>query len=116
MDKRNNRKDKSTATSRASARRRKRLRNRGRIGVMMIGIVVVLFGVVFMIQISDSKSRLEELKQQEQELVAQRDEQLKLEETLQEKKIYVQTKRYVEEIAKRIGLVYPDEIIFKPKE
>ena len=30
---------------------------------------------------------------------------------------YVQTKKYVEEVAKeRLGLVYPDEILFKAKE
>ncbi|MDE7156566.1 MAG: septum formation initiator family protein [Lachnospiraceae bacterium] len=35
-------------------------------------------------------------------------------EELEAQKIYVQTKQYIEEMAKKLGLVYPDEIILKP--
>lgn len=36
---------------------------------------------------------------------------------IQEKKAYVQTKKYIEEMAReKLGLVYKDEIIFKAKE
>lgn len=34
----------------------------------------------------------------------------------EERKVYVQTKKYVEEVAKQIGFVYPDEVIYKPQE
>ncbi|MGN0383355.1 MAG: septum formation initiator family protein [Eubacterium sp.] len=92
------------------------MRNRGRLGIMMISIVVILFGVVLLIQISDSKSRLSELTVRESELIEQRDEQLAVQEELEEERVYVQTKMYVEEVAKKIGLVYPDEVIFKPED
>ena len=36
-------------------------------------------------------------------------------EELEERRVYVQTKKYVEEIAKKIGFVYPDEIVYKPQ-
>lgn len=36
-------------------------------------------------------------------------------ESIEEYKKYVQTKKYIEEIAKqKFGLIYPDEIVFKP--
>lgn len=36
---------------------------------------------------------------------------------LEQKKAYVQTKEYIEDIAKRyLGLVYPDNVIIKPNE
>ena len=34
---------------------------------------------------------------------------------LEELRVYVKTMKYVEERAKQLGLVYPDEIIYKPK-
>ena len=38
-------------------------------------------------------------------------------EQIEEYRKYTQTKAYVEEVAKeRLGLVYPDEILFKAKE
>lgn len=37
--------------------------------------------------------------------------------SLDEYKKYVKTKKYVEEIAKeKFGLIYPDELVFKPTE
>ena len=34
---------------------------------------------------------------------------------LQNLKVYVKTMKYVEDKAKELGLVYPDEILYKPK-
>ena len=48
------------------------------------------------------------------------DKQAKLEkeqEDLEEEKVYIQTKKYVEEVARnKLGLVYPGEIIFQPEK
>jgi cell division protein FtsB len=50
-----------------------------------------------------------------QELSQKIAEQESRSESLEEYKKYVQTKKYVEEIAKeKFGLIYPDELIFKP--
>ena len=37
-------------------------------------------------------------------------------EALEEEKVYIQTQKYIEEKAKSIGYVYPDEIILTPEE
>ncbi len=75
-----------------------------------------MFCAVLLIQISSSKETLSELTLQEEQLEEERDEQLAICEELEEQAIYVQTKMYVEEVARDLGLVYPDEVIFKPDE
>ena len=35
---------------------------------------------------------------------------------LKEKEDYVKTDEYIEEMARKMGLVYPDEVIFKPED
>ena len=55
--------------------------------------------------------------QQEEELLAQISEEEERTQEIEELKKYVQTKKYVEEVAKeRLGLVYEDEILFKATE
>ncbi len=57
-----------------------------------------------------SAARISELKDN----IDQQEEQAK---EIQEKKAYVQTKKYIEEMAReKLGLVYKDEIIFKAEE
>ena len=59
----------------------------------------------------------ESYRQQEEELLAQIAEEEERAEEIEELKKYVQTKKYVEEVAKeRLGLVYEDEILFKAEE
>ena len=54
---------------------------------------------------------------QEEQLMAQIAEEEQRSKDIEELGKYVQTKKYVEEVAKeRLGLVYPDEILFKAKE
>lgn len=51
----------------------------------------------------------------EQELSQKIAEQESREDSLEEYKKYVQTKKYVEQVAKeKFGLIYPNEILFKP--
>lgn len=49
-------------------------------------------------------------KQEEYEKESERTQQL------EEQRIYVQTKKHVEEEAKKLGFVYPDEIVLKPAQ
>lgn len=57
-----------------------------------------------------NESRIDELSQQIAEQESRSD-------SLDEYKKYVKTKKYVEEIAKeKFGLLYPDELVFKPTE
>lgn len=82
---------------------------------LIIGVVAV-FSTVIVINIHSSNKTLKELKEQESKLQAQYDEQLKLAEELEKKEVYVKTNAYIEEQARKIGLVYPDEVIFKPED
>lgn len=51
----------------------------------------------------------------EEALMQQLDQEKNRAQELEEYKVYVQTKQYVEEVAKqKLGLVKPDEILLKP--
>lgn len=85
----------------------------------MIGITCVL--VMFIVGTSFNSYNLGQkraaLLEKEAELKAQIEEQENRKQELVELKKYTQTKKYAEEVAKdKLGLVYEDEIIFKPKE
>lgn len=82
----------------------------------MISVIVICFGAIMYVQIKDSQDELTTLKRQEQRLEAQYEKEQKRSDSLEERKVYVQTKKYVEEVAKQIGYVYPDEIIYKPQK
>jgi len=49
-----------------------------------------------------------------QELTQKMEEQEARSISLEEYKKYIKTKKYIEQVAKKYGLVYPDEIVFKP--
>lgn len=105
-----------TATARAS-KRRKRKRNRSSLfSISLIMVMMLLFTVAIGHNIHKSKRTLKELESKEAKLIEQKEEQLDLREELEKRAVYVKTKAYVEEMAKKLGLVYPDEVIFKPEE
>lgn len=105
-----------STTYRISARRKKQRRRRSLISVFGVLAVVVIFCTVLFVQISSSKQELAELAEQESELSEELDEQIALSEELAEQEIYVQTKQYVEDVARDLGLVYPDEVVFVPED
>jgi cell division protein FtsB len=41
---------------------------------------------------------------------------LQISENLKDKEQYVHTDEYLEEMARKLGLLYPDEVIFKPED
>jgi len=78
--------------------------------------VLVLFAVISYnsVELQAEKRALEKQK-------AELEEQLQTEQErsgeLEEKKAYMQTVRYIEEVARKVlGLVYPDETILRPEE
>lgn len=76
--------------------------------------MVIVFGAVMFLRTKEAEAEINNLEQKKQALEMElKEEQLRTKE-LEERKIYVQTKLYVEEMAKKLGLVYPDEIIYKP--
>lgn len=83
--------------------------------------LVILTVLCLLLVASFGKLRLqrknEAYQQQKEELLAQIEEEEERTGEIEELKKYVQTKKYVEEVAKeRLGLVYEDEILFKASE
>lgn len=91
---------------------------RGKNVINSIAVVLIMLGFVgiMMYQIHNLRDENAELGAKEAAYQQTYDKELERTETLEEQKIYVQTKEYIEEAAKKLGFVYPDEIIFKPAE
>lgn len=102
-------------TKKSKALRKKRQKRSNIIAmVLVIGVVLVLSVVIW-----NGKQALaaknEDYIQKKTELTAQIAEQETRSKSLEEYKKYVQTKKYVEQIAKdKFGLIYPNDILFKP--
>lgn len=99
------------STKKLDSIRRRRIKNRRMI--ISITVVALLFCVVIGIQMIQKYKTLNELKEQESKLQAQYQSELELSQELRDKEAYVKTDEYVEEMARKLGLLYPNEIIFK---
>lgn len=101
-------------------RRNQRREKRGignQLAISGIILVVVMLAVVMHISASSLKEKDLEYQAKEAELEKTVAEEESRAEKLEEYRIYVQTKQYVEKVAKeKLGLVKKDEILLKPKE
>jgi cell division protein DivIC len=105
----------------SNKKRRKTRTNRQRLGNRMaiLGITVVVFclGVVVNIKSSSMKKKDLEYQIREEALMDQVQKEKDRAVELEEYRIHVQNKQYIEEIAKqKLGLVNPDEILLKPSQ
>ena len=81
---------------------------------MLLVLVVLVVGCAFLgLQIYHMKKQNTELKARKERLTELLSDETLRAEKLEEEKVYIQTKKYIEEKAKSIGYVYPDEIIFR---
>ena len=112
----NKKRTRNTAARRLSQRRKSRRHNDNRGMIALIIGVVAVFSTVLIININGSFATLKELKEEESKLIEKREEQRRLAEELKEKEVYVKTNAYIEEQARKMGLVYPNEVIFKPED
>lgn len=83
----------------------------------IIGITLVVFSLGVVVNVKSASMKKKDLEYQEREAVLQQqyDQELSRAEDLKEYEVYVQTKQYIEEVAKqKLGLVKPDEILLKP--
>lgn len=85
----------------------------------LIGITMVVLSLAIVVRIGASSLKEKDLeyqaKEQNLEKILADEEERALE--LEEYRIYVQTKQYVEKIAKeKLGLVKEDEILLKPQD
>lgn len=99
-----------TKTKRALQRSR-------RIGLRIIAFAILCLLIVASVGKLQLRRKGEIYQQREEELISAIEAQEARTEEIEELKKYVQTKKYVEEVAKeRLGLVYEDEILFKATE
>jgi len=81
----------------------------------MIVFVVAAFSIVLLIYSQSLKRQSEELAQKKAVIEKKLEQEEQRTKDLEELEKYMQTKKYVEEVAKeRLGLVYPDEILIEP--
>lgn len=98
---------------------KKAVRHRNSIVLSMVLALLVVFALGIVLW--NGKNSLVEKNNQYEAEIEQLNQEIEKEsqrtDELAEKEKYVQTKKYVEEVAKnKFGLVYPDEIIFRAKE
>ncbi|OON88067.1 hypothetical protein BXO88_02565 [Oribacterium sp. C9] len=96
---------------------RRRNKNATSNRLAIIGITIVVLFIAFAIHVRSVtlREQAHEYQLQEESLQADIDEQKRLSEELEQKKIYVKTKEFTMEKAREIfGLKLPDEIIIKP--
>lgn len=100
-----------------NTKRKKRDRLNNRMTLLGITFVVAIMAVVINLRGTSLKDTDLEYQIQEENLMARKAEEEKRAEQLEEQRIYVQTKQYIEQVAKdKLGLVNPDEILLKPKQ
>jgi len=99
---------------RGKTRRKKKDRWGNRLSITGITIVVVSLGVVVNVKSVSLRRKDLEYQVREEALLMQVEQEKNRAAELEEYRVYVQTKQYVEEVAKqKLGLVMPDEILLK---
>lgn len=94
-----------------------RRRRKRRTGLILTALMV--FSICAIVTYKQQGLNLAEAKadQRIEQLNTQIKDEKKRAEDIEEKKAYVQTKKFIEEMAReKFGLVYKDEIIFKSEE
>ena len=96
-------------------RRKKKDRWGNRLAIIGITAVVVSLGVVVNLKSASMRKKELEYQAREETLIKQVEQEKSRAAELEEYRVYVQTKQYIEEVAKqKLGLVMPDEILLKP--
>ncbi len=81
-----------------------------------ICLVLMICGIIFYQKESLDKKRMT-YQEKDKVLQQQIDAETERAEEIEERRAYVQTKKYIEEVAReKLGLVYEDEIILDPEK
>lgn len=95
-------------------RRAYRKKRQNRMGMLLVTAVVLTLLVAVSINSVSLREKQAEYAAREAVLLEQIEDETERQEELVEYEKYTKTKAYYEEIAKeKLGLVYPDEIVFK---
>ncbi len=98
-------------------RSRRKRKDRWGNRMALIGITFVVFSLAVTVTIKGVtlKEKEQEYQLRLENLQAQVDKEQERAKKLEDYRVYVQTKQYIEEVAKqKLGLVNPDEILLKP--
>ena len=91
-------------------------RKRKMILYTICAIIFVTLCVVFGIQIVQLNHKNKEMEKRKVRLEQLLEEQENRAAELEDEEVYTKTKKFIEEKAKSIGYIYPDEIIFKKEK
>lgn len=91
-------------------------RRKNKFNSFVVILVMLSFVGIMMYQIHNLKDENDELGKKEESYQKMYEAESERTSELENEKVYVQTKEYIEEMAKKLGFVYPDEIIFKPAD
>lgn len=98
-------------------RRNRKKTKKNRSGLYLVMLVVGLFLGALTIQGVRLQSGCEELAQEQARLEEKKKSLEEEKNRIKEQEAYTQTDEYIEEVAReKFGLVYDNEIIFKPEE
>lgn len=99
------------------SKRRKRDRLGNRMTLLGITFVVISMAVVVNLRGASLKDKELQYQIKEENLEQRLEQEQDRAQQLEEQRIYVQTKQYIEKVAKeKLGLVNPDEILLKPAQ
>ena len=99
--------------ARQAAYRKRKTKNSGTM-LLLFFLIALFFGMGM--GTKGLRERNAALEEKRQELMAKIEEQEEYTRQLEEFKKYTGTKKYAEEVAKeKLGLVYEDEIVFRPR-
>lgn len=102
-------------TRKSKRKRRDKLGNR----MAMVGITFVVISMAVVVNLRGASLKDQDLnyRTKEENLRDRLEEEEARSVQLEEQRIYVQTKQYIEKVAKeKLGLVNPDEILLKPRK
>ena len=86
-------------------------------GLKIIAVAVLVLFAVITYNGIQLKAERRALENRERELTAELQEEQERSGELEEQRAYMQTFRYIEEVARNVlGLVYPEETILRPQE
>ncbi len=95
--------------------RQRRKSRRG--GAVSVSLIVIVFLIVMTVQIVQLKDKETAYAKQKAEAQQQLDDEQTRSEEIQDLYQYMKSDEYIEDVAKsKLGLAYPNEIIFKEKK
>lgn len=103
--------------SNSRSRKRKSKRRQSRFASLMVIATVVTVCILTVVLVSDLKRKSRDLSQTERMLEQRIEQANATHDNLIAQEEYMKTDQYIEDMAKeKLGMVYPDEIVIRPKE